>query len=74
MGALIRLAVLAWLGFMVFTIVRKFRQRRGLLQGPPAELEMPYCLKCESNRSVVVNRGHEAGDARWFCTRCREGF
>jgi hypothetical protein len=59
---------------MVFTGVRKFRQRRGRLQGPPAELEMPYCLKCETNRNVVVNHGHELGEARWFCTGCREGF
>jgi hypothetical protein len=74
MAALIRLALVAWVGFLVFAGVRAFLRSRGRLQRRPPELEMPYCLRCESNRNVVVNSGEAARDAHWFCTKCREGF
>lgn len=74
MAALIRLAIVAWVGFLIFAGARKLLRSRGGLQRRRPEIEMPYCLKCESNRSVVVNSGEAAGDAHWYCTRCREGF
>ena len=74
MGVLIRLAMVAWIGFLAVVGIRAFHRYKGRQQQRPEELEMPYCLKCESNRNVVVNSGEAAKDNRWYCTHCREGF
>ena len=76
MGALIRLAIPIILAVVFFVIYRQFTQgtRRPPRRAP--ELEMPYCLKCESNRQVVANPGVDFPREQypWYCQRCREVF
>ena len=70
-----RLVLLAIVVYVIYLLVRVFMRsmQKGSSQRP--EVTMPYCQKCESNRSVVVNAGHvEDHNMRWYCTRCREGF
>jgi hypothetical protein len=74
MSALIRLAILAGLAALVFAAVRAYLRSTGRAPDRKAEPEVPYCLKCESTRNVVVNSGIGPLGARWYCTKCREGF
>ena len=76
MAILIRLAVGIVLAVGFFLIYRKFSQGTGRIPRRDLELEMPYCLKCESNRQVVINPGDYFPPQQypWYCQRCREFF
>ena len=70
----IRLLGVLLLILATFAIFRYRRSSLGRLPRVSTERQMPYCLKCESNRQVVINAGEEVPpeDYQWFCRKCRE--
>mgnify|MGYP001392555372 CR=1 FL=1 len=34
----------------------------------------PWCLRCESNRNVVMNFDENEKDGHWYCSRCKEAL
>ena len=75
MAGLIRMVLLGFVAYVVYAGARAFLRSRGRLPGGRRpEIEMPFCLRCESSRNVVVNSGEGAGDTRWYCTKCHEHF
>jgi transcription elongation factor Elf1 len=36
------------------------------------QISTPWCLRCESTRSVVMNFDENQKNGYWYCTRCNE--
>ena len=47
---------------------------RRLIKPKNKQIIAPWCLRCESNRSVVMNFDENEKYGHWYCTRCKEAL
>ncbi|MBH52151.1 MAG: hypothetical protein CL785_03230 [Chloroflexi bacterium] len=66
------MAILIRLFLMLVILAGGIYAFRRFMQPKNTQVIAPWCLRCESNRSVVMNFDENEKNGKWYCSRCKE--